>query len=89
MAKNYASALTRDYLEYLGITEVSKDGTKIMKGEQELTQHYDGRYKQITLYDPAVRKATPVKLEIIVLDNFILEFIVLFIVGIIELFLQE
>lgn len=63
MAKNYASALTRDYLEYLGITEVSEDGTKIMKGEQELTQHYDGHYKQITLYDPAVRKATPENLR--------------------------
>ena len=63
MAKNYASALTRDYLEYLGITEVSKDGTKIMKGDKELIQHYDGRYKLVTLYDPAVRKATPTELR--------------------------
>lgn len=63
MAKTYASTLTKDYLEYLGITEVSEDGTKIMKGEQELKQHYDGHYKLVNLYDPAIRKMTPVKLR--------------------------
>jgi hypothetical protein len=59
----YASALTRDYLEYLGITEVSRDGTKVMKGDKELKQNYDGRYKLIALYDPAIRKATPTELR--------------------------
>jgi hypothetical protein len=59
----YATHLTRDYLEYLGITEVSKDGTKIMKGDKEITQHYDGRYNLITLYDPAIRQATPIELR--------------------------
>lgn len=63
MAKTYASTLTRDYLEYLGITEVSEDGTKIMKGEQELKQYYDGHYKLITLYDPSIRKTTPAELR--------------------------
>lgn len=63
MAKTYASTLTRDYLEYLGITEVSEDGTKIMKGDKEVTQHFDGHYKLITLYDPAIRKATPADLR--------------------------
>jgi hypothetical protein len=63
MRQNYATALTKDYLEYLGITEVSEDGTKIMKGDKELTQNNDGRYKLITLYDPAIRKATPEKLR--------------------------
>lgn len=59
MRKEYATALTRDYLEYLGITEVSKDGTKIMKGDTEVKQHFDGRYYNINLYDPGVRKQTP------------------------------
>lgn len=63
MAKNYASTLTRDYLEYLGITEVYEDGTKIMKGDKEVTQHFDGHYKLITLYDPAIRQATPANLR--------------------------
>lgn len=59
----YASQLTRDYLEYLGITEVSRDGLKIMKGDKELVQRYDGRYKSVILYDPAIRQATPVELR--------------------------
>lgn len=60
---NYAKVLTRDYLEYLGITEVSEDGTKIMKGDKELVQHFDGRYKLVTLYDPAIRHACPNELK--------------------------
>ena len=55
----YAERLTKDYLEYLGITNVSEDGTKIMKGDKEVTQHYDGHYKLCTLYDPLVRQAIP------------------------------
>ena len=54
----YAETLTRDYLEYLGITDVLEDGTKIMKGGQELTQHPTGDYKTVSLYDPAIRQAT-------------------------------
>ena len=57
---NYAKTLTRDYLEYLGITFVSEDGTKIMKGDTEITQHQlNSTYRTIILYDPAVRKAIP------------------------------
>lgn len=63
MSQTYAKHLTRDYLEYLGITEVSEDGTKIMKGDKELNQHFDGHYKLITLYDPAIRQACPVELR--------------------------
>lgn len=57
---NYAQTLTRDYLEYLGITKVSEDGTKIMKGDKELKQHSDGHYLYIHLYDPALRQSIPV-----------------------------
>lgn len=63
MSQTYAKHLTRDYLEYLGITEVSEDGTKIMKGDKELSQHFDGRYLLITLYDPAIRQACPTELR--------------------------
>lgn len=59
MRANYGTQLTRDYLEYLGITEVSEDGTKIMKGGKEITQHFANDYKNITLYDPALRQNTP------------------------------
>lgn len=59
MRQTYATTLTRDYLEYLGITEVSKDGTKIMKGDKELTQQFDGYYYHVMLYDPARRQAVP------------------------------
>jgi hypothetical protein len=59
MRKDYATALTRDYLEYLGITDVSKDGKKIMKGESEVPQHSDGRYYNIRLYDAGIRRQTP------------------------------
>lgn len=61
MRQNYGTQLTRDYLEYLGVTEVSVDGTKIMKGDQELTQHECGGYRTICLYDPAKRKLIPME----------------------------
>ena len=63
MSQTYAKHLTRDYLEYLGITEVSEDGTKIMKGDKELSQHFDGRYLLITLYDPEIRQACTTELR--------------------------
>lgn len=59
MRQNYGTQLTRDYLEYLGITEVSKDGTKVMKGDQELTQYECGGYRTVSLYDPAKRQLIP------------------------------
>ena len=54
----YASMLTRDYLEYLGITNVTEDG-RVFKGETELTQVSDGRYLLVQLYDPALRLTVP------------------------------
>ena len=54
----YATTLTRDYLEYLGVTDVTKDG-KVFKGDQELPQYFDGRYLLVNFYDPAIRRATP------------------------------
>lgn len=54
----YATTLTRDYLEYLGVTDVTKDG-RVFKGDQELTQYSDGRYLLVNFYDPAIRRATP------------------------------
>lgn len=55
----YAKMITRDYLEYLGITDVSEDGTKIMRGDKELPQHFDGYYNSVFLYDPAIRQSVP------------------------------
>ena len=54
----YATTLTRNYLEYLGITNVTEDG-RIFKGNKEVTQYYDGRYLLVQFYDPAIRRATP------------------------------
>ena len=54
----YAKILTRDYLEYLGVTNVTEDG-RIFKGDIELNQHFDGRYLLVQFYDPAIRRATP------------------------------
>lgn len=61
MRQNYGTQLTRDYLEYLGITEVSEDGAKVMKGDQELTQYENGGYKAVGLYDPAKRRLVPME----------------------------
>lgn len=61
MRQNYGTQLTRDYLEYLGITAVSKDGTKIMKGGQELAQYENGGYRTVGLYDPAKRQLVPME----------------------------
>lgn len=54
----YAKELTRNYLEYLGVTNVTKDG-RIFKGDKEATQYYDGRYLSVAFYDPAIRLAIP------------------------------
>ncbi|MBO5425700.1 MAG: HNH endonuclease [Lachnospiraceae bacterium] len=62
MNTNYAKELTRDYLEYLGITFISEDG-RIYKGDREVTQSFDGRYYTVVLYDPARRKACPIDLR--------------------------
>lgn len=57
----YAKLLTKDYLEYLGITNVSEDGKQIWKHGKLVNQTLskDG-YWRITLYDPAVRQKVPV-----------------------------
>lgn len=56
----YAKELTRDYLEYLGITHVTEDGLHIYKGEKELHQSLtDNGYLNILLYDPRLRESVP------------------------------
>lgn len=58
--RKYAKELTRDYLEYLGITHVTEDGKHIYKGEKELAQTTTKNgYLNILLYDPAVRQSVP------------------------------
>lgn len=56
MRQNYATHLTRDYLEFLGITNVTEDG-RIFTKDGELTpyQRKDG-YTQIVLYSPTIRQ---------------------------------
>lgn len=61
----YASELTREYLESLGITGVSPDGKYIYKGDKELHQYKsknDG-YLRVLLYDPKRRQEIPVELR--------------------------
>lgn len=60
--RKYAKELTRDYLEYLGITHVTEDGLHIYKGEKELNQaETKNGYLNVLLYDPAVRQAVPME----------------------------
>lgn len=57
--RKYAKELTRDYLEYLGITNVTEDA-HVFKGEKELTQHETTNgYLNIQLYDPLLRQTVP------------------------------
>ena len=56
----YAGVLTKEYLEYLGITGVSIDGKHIYnKYGREYCQVCDGRYLLIEVYDPARRAQVP------------------------------
>lgn len=62
--QEYAMSISKQYLEYLGITSVSEDGKEIvMKGNKTLNQHFDGRYLLISLYDPIKRQAVPKELR--------------------------
>lgn len=57
---SYAKLLTKDYLDYLHITDVSEDGKHIYKDGIELQQNLrpDG-YLTIQIYDPAFRQLIP------------------------------
>ena len=54
----YASMITKDYLQYLGITDVTLDGHVYSK-DGELTQYDKNGYKDIHLYDPYIRQLCP------------------------------
>lgn len=54
----YAKELTKDYLKYLGFTNVTPDG-RIFKGDKEVHQLFDGRYKLVLAYDPEIRQSIP------------------------------
>jgi hypothetical protein len=59
--RKYAKELTRDYLEYLGITNVTEDA-HVFKGEKELTQHETSNgYFNVQLYDPLLRQTVPME----------------------------
>lgn len=63
MRREYAKTLTRDYLEYLGITNVTEDA-HVFKGDKELSLvKAKNGYFNIQLYDPAIRQATPPELR--------------------------
>lgn len=64
MGRNYAESLSKSYLEYLGITHVSKDGKEIWKGDKLMSQYDRGDgYLQILLYDPLKRQQIPAELR--------------------------
>lgn len=59
MGRIYAEALTKSYLEKLGITNVSEDG-KIFRGDNEVSQHLSNSgHLIVMLYDPLRRLAVP------------------------------
>lgn len=65
MRREYAKTLTRDYLEYLGVTNVTEDA-RVFSGEKELKPVIpkNGKgYWNIQFYDPAIRQATPPELR--------------------------
>ena len=54
--ENFNTGLSREYLEYLGITNITEDG-RIYKGEKELTSSLEsGGYLQICLNDKEGKK---------------------------------
>lgn len=60
MKRNYAESLSKEYLEYLGITKVSEDGKEIWKDDKLLTQYGDqDGYLKVSLYDPIKRQQVP------------------------------
>ena len=57
MRKTYATHLTKDYLEFLGVTDVTEDGRIFTKdGELKPYPRKDG-YMQVALYSPVLRQA--------------------------------
>ena len=42
MRKDYATSLSRPYLEYLGITHISEDGKEIYRNGKLIKQSWDG-----------------------------------------------
>ena len=59
MRKDYATSLSRPYLEYLGITHISEDGKEIYRNGKLIKQSWDGQYMLVTLYDPIIRESIP------------------------------
>ena len=54
--ENFNTGLSRQYLEYLGITEITEDG-RVYKGDKELTASPEGSgYKLIQPYDKEGKK---------------------------------
>ena len=59
MRRDYATGLSKQYLEYLGVTSVSEDGKEIYKNGKLVKIHNDGNYNLITFYDPILRESIP------------------------------
>lgn len=59
MRRDYATGLSKQYLEYLGITSVSEDGKEIYKNGKLVKIHSDGNYNLINFYDPILRESIP------------------------------
>lgn len=61
MGRIYAEALSKDYLQYLGITHISKDGKEVWKGDTlcPLKLKSNGYLKINYLYDPIKRQRVP------------------------------
>lgn len=60
MKRNYAESLSKEYLEYLGITKVSEDGKEIWKDNKLLKLHLNNAgYYIVMLYDPIKRQQVP------------------------------
>lgn len=57
MRQNYATHLTRDYLEFLGITNVTEDGKIFTKDGEIIPYPRKDGYTQIALYSPTIRQS--------------------------------
>lgn len=57
MKSAYAKQISKDYLKYLGINEVSDDGLHIYRNGKEIKQYVNNSgYLVVVLYDPALRQ---------------------------------
>jgi hypothetical protein len=65
MGRIYAEALTKEYLQYLGITHISEDGKEIWKGDVlcPTVPKNNGYLKINYLYDPVKRQRVPKELR--------------------------